>query len=445
MKKVDALRKKYPRFVYKKYSYEKSGNDLIISFIFETGDLRFAPQIKIKNAGPLPTIDNLVFNLGLIESLSYWKATGSPEIIIEAGNLNKEQIKWWQDLIKKGMGQFFYENKINFKNFVKITCPGKDKVIAPLSRNLKKRTLIPLGDGKDSLTTLNIIKEPTACFSLNPTATTGKILQNQNSIIVDRKIDPNLLELNRKGYLNGHTPFSAYLAFLTVLCGVVFDYKYIALSNERSANEGNTEYLGETINHQYSKTFSFEKKFRSYCRKYLSTDIEYFSFLRPLYEIQIAKIFSQFKQYHSLFLSCNEAKKTYSGTKKTSNHWCGNCSKCLFVYAILYPFLPKEEMIKIFGQDFFMNKKLLPVMRDLIEPQRVKPWECVGTREESLIAFYLSWKKSPDSILLKYWGENIRPQYSNLEKRAERILHSWNKQHNLPQQFSALLDKNSLI
>ncbi len=67
-------------------------------------------------------MNNLVFHLGLMEIPTYWKATCSPEIVVKAGPLNKEQIKWWKDLIIKGMGQFFYENKIDWRssNFLKI-------------------------------------------------------------------------------------------------------------------------------------------------------------------------------------------------------------------------------------------------------------------------------------------------------------------------------------
>jgi hypothetical protein len=68
---------------------------------------------EIKRVGER-ALKNLIFNLGMIEALSYWKATCSPKIEILAGNLNKEQIRWWKDLIFKGMGQFFFENKINF-------------------------------------------------------------------------------------------------------------------------------------------------------------------------------------------------------------------------------------------------------------------------------------------------------------------------------------------
>ena len=51
----------------------------------------------------------------MIEALSYWKVTCSPEIKIRVGKLDKNQVKWWKDLIINGMGQFFYENKIDWK------------------------------------------------------------------------------------------------------------------------------------------------------------------------------------------------------------------------------------------------------------------------------------------------------------------------------------------
>ena len=86
-------------------------------------------------------------------------------------------------------------------------------------------------------------------------------------VYVKRTIDKNLIELNKQGYLNGHTPFSSMLAFLSYLVAYLTGKKYIALSNESSANESNVE--GEKINHQYSKSFEFEQDFRNYADKYL--------------------------------------------------------------------------------------------------------------------------------------------------------------------------------
>lgn len=456
---LENLRKKYPEFIYEKYSYKISGNNLEIFFKFRINPgIVFSPKISIENI-ELKRIkklgekglNNLIFNLGMIEALSYWKATCSKEIIIGAGSLDKNQIKWWKDLIIDGMGQFFFENKIDSgkPNFITIKSNPSDKKSGE-KRNIKysNRILIPIGGGKDSIVTLETLKETRKnirCFSLNPTESAKRIMKMgcKNPIVVRRKIDENLLRLNRKGFLNGHTPFSAYLAFLSVLLAEIFDYKYIALSNERSSNEGNVKYLGKEINHQWSKSFEFEQRFRNYSKKYLSQGIEYFSFLRPLYEIQIADIFSKYTKYFPIFLSCNEAYKTDSGRRKPSKKWCGKCSKCLFAFVILYPFIKEKDLIGIFGKNLFKEKGLFPIMEELIGKKRFKPFECVGTVKESLAAFYMSWQRAKKAgdlpFLLNYFEKKILKRNHGLEKESKQILNSWNIKNNLPKELKKLL------
>jgi len=459
MQKVDILQKKYPEFVYKNYSWKIVNRDFNISFNFLIKpNIKFSPKIVIKNVSSKQikkvgdrVLNNLVFNLGLIELLSYWKATCSPKIIIEAGFLNKEQINWWKDLINNGMSQFFYENKINFtnKNFLNIINGKKELKSETYQRKFKNHILVPIGGGKDSIVTLEILKKAKkeiSCFSLNLSDLARQIIRVsgcKKMIIVERKLDKKLIELNQKDFLNGHTPFSAYLAFLSVILAVIFDKKYISFSNERSSNEGNVRYLGRVINHQYSKSFDFEQKFRKYSKKYLAKNAEYFSFLRPLYEIQIAKLFLRYPKYFDIFLSCNEAMKTYSGTKKPARKWCGKCPKCLFAFMIFYPFIKKEKLIKIFNKNLLDKKELLPLMLELIGERKFKPFECVGTKKESLSALYLDWEKEGKRkampLLLKYFETNILPKHRNLKKESENIMNSWNNQNNLAKQFKRLL------
>ncbi len=462
--KFKNLRKKYPKFVYENYSYRISDRNLEVIFEFKIGsEFIFNPKIVIENIDKkklklikIKALNNLVFNLGMIEALSYWKATCSPLIEIKCGFLNAEQVKWWKYLIERGMGQFFYENKIDFNpNSLRILSDTNKKSVKINKMGLKDRILAPIGGGKDSIVTFELLKrskKELSSFCLNPTRTATRVIRRigcRNCIIIRREIDKKLLELNRKGFLNGHTPFSAYLSFLSVLIAVIFNYKYVAISQESSSNEGNVRYLGKIINHQYSKTFDFEERFKSYCKKYLVKDFNYFSFLRPLNEIQIAKIFAGFTKFFSVFMSCNEAYKTASGTKKPTGKWCGNCSKCLFAWLILYPFIERNKMKKIFKQDLFENKNLLNILKELIGEKGIKPFECVGTHEESLIALYLSWKKttetrsplSPLSFLLEYFEKEILPKYGErpLERKSKAILESWNKYHNLPSDFERIL------
>ena len=407
--RAEILRKKYSKFLFNSFDFKLKKEGLEITFNFKTEpNIHFFPKIlikgitekEIKRVGK--ALRNLIFNLGMIEILSYWKATCSPKIEILAGTLSGEQIKWWKDLILRGMGQFFFENKINFlgRDFLEIKSVGEKFKRFDKALN-ENRILVPVGGGKDSIVTLEYlkkIKKELVLFCLNPNENQKKIIEIskiKNKVFVKREIDKKLLELNRKGFLNGHTPFTAYLSFLSVLIAVLKNCKFIAFSNEKSSNEGNVKYLGRIINHQYSKSEDFEKKFRFYSKKYLAKNIEYFSLLRNLYELEISALFSQFPQYFNSFLSCNVAFQTRSGTKKPTKKWCGKCPKCLFVFASLYPFIG-EKIIKIFGKNLFEDKKLLPLMLQLVGKQKFKPFECIGTKKESILAFKLSlekWKK----------------------------------------------------
>ncbi|MDO8436521.1 MAG: hypothetical protein Q7S82_04080 [bacterium] len=399
---LQGLQKKYPEFIYEKYSHKFSSNNLEIFFDFKIPpDIKFKPKIIIKNVNNNRLkkvgergLNNLIFHLGLIEIPSYWKATCSPKLTIKAGYLNREQINWWKDLIIKGMGQYFYENRIDFTkpDFLTIISAGT----APFFRfegELQEKYLVPMGGGRDSIVTFEELRKKNRkinCFLVNPSSAAKKVIETagvKNSIIVERKIDPVLLKLNKKGFLNGHTPFTALLSFLSVFCAILFDYKNIAFSNEKSADEGNVKYLGKIINHQWSKSSEFERKFKYYCKKYLSQNINYFSYLRSRTELEISKTFTKYPQYFSVFSSCNIGQKT-------GERWCGNCPKCLFIYATLYPFLEKKQFLKIFGKDLFENKKLVPVMKALIGQGKAKPFECVGTFKESRLAFNFGLQKA---------------------------------------------------
>ena len=149
------------------------------------------------------------------------------------------------------------------------------------------------------------------------------------------------------------------------------------------------------INHQYSKTSEFEKKFKTYCQKYLTQSIYYFSFLRRYTEFEIVKMFTKYPKYFSNFSSCNVAGRV--GEK-----WCKKCPKCLFIYATLYPFLEEKQLLKIFGENLFKKKGLLSLMKSLIGWGKAKPFECVGTYKESKLAFRLSFKKAQKSGKVPY-------------------------------------------
>jgi hypothetical protein len=143
--------------------------------------------------------------------------------------------------------------------------------------------------------------------------------------------------------------------------------------------------------------------------KYISGDFNYFSFLRPLSELQIAKIFSKFPSHFYSFKSCNVGSK--------SDVWCAKCPKCLFSRIILSPFISQEKLVDVFGKDIFDDAGLLQIFEELIGRSVAKPFECVGTIDEVNLALAMTIDKfeGPLPFLLGHYKK--LPQYKLYSKR----------------------------
>ena len=438
MDKFENLRNKYKDFIYEKYEIIEKNDSYEIIFYFNIPALTtFEPKLIIEktylknNNIDEKFFEYLVFNIGLVELISYVKCTCSPNIIIKCGYLDEYQINWFKKLYYNGLGEFLYRNNINIseQELFNITTTGE-------KQNFKIQyegtgNLIPVGGGKDSNVTLELLKdEDNTCFIINPKGANIECanISGFNTLIVKRILDKKIIELNNQGFLNGHTPFSAIVAFTSYLCAYLANKKYIILSNEDSANQSTV--LGTNINHQYSKTYEFENDFNNYTKKYFDIDIKYFSLLRPLTEFQIGMLFSKIEKYHKTFKSCN------IGSKGETWNWCNNCSKCLFVFIILSPFLYKEKLINIFNKDLYEDETLLETFKELLGYKETKPWECVGTYEEVRYAVSLLIEKLKDKplpYLLQYYKDNY-PLY--LEEKYEK---KYNEKNNLNEHFEAII------
>lgn len=444
----EVVSKKYHKFIYQDYKIEEDEQNIYLKYYFEIENLAsFRPVLTIVkknfkwNDLASNKIKNIAFSLGMVEAISYWKVTCSQYFYVKCGKLNKEQINWFKKLIYLGQGEFRYKNniKVSQEDFVKILTEGPTLEPEELKESLND-CIVPIGGGKDSNVTLELLKELNQkrfCFRINLEEVSKRCAEiaglPQDEIIeVKRRIDPNLLDLNEKGFLNGHTPFSAMVAFVTYFIAMALGKKYIVLSNEDSANESNIK--GENINHQYSKSMEFENDFRYYVKTFICPNgPEYFSFLRPISEIQIAKLFSELEAYHPIFKSCNV------GSKSKPWKWCCNCPKCLFPFIILSPFLEKEKLVEIFGENLFEKESLLQTFIELCGYSQNKPFECVGTYEEVRFAVSKTIQNIEGNLpfLLQYYKDNF-----NIVDKD--LLKYYNENNNLPKEFDEILRKKIL-
>lgn len=440
--RFEALRAQYERFTFVSQEVKLEEGTLSMVFHFDLdGHYAFHPTLTIPprpfyhwEAVPQEQLEALAFHIGMVESISYWKLACPKVVDVRPFALMKCQMRWWRDLFYNGLGEFRYLNGItcdpkDFLRFESSTDREFHAVDLPSLASQGEtvdRTLIPIGGGKDSVVTLELLRSamPVIPLILNPRGATVNCVEAAGCsldevAVIHRTLDPVMLQLNQEGFLNGHTPFSALLAFITLFIGVGTGSRYIALSNESSANEATVP--GTDINHQYSKSIAFERDFREYVAMHLNKEIQYFSFLRPLNELQIASLFSRFEAYHPVFRSCNAGSKTDS--------WCGNCPKCLFTWLILSPFLTRERLTAIFGKDLMADQGLRPIFEELNGTAPVKPFECVGTVEE-VRACVDAMKDTAGTLVAG------APQG---EATVQEILGRFNKEHFLPPQFEELL------
>lgn len=435
---VETLRQKHPRFIYESFrvNTDPTTIDLSFNYLIEPG-LKFTSKVKIPIVESNLSLDiqNLAFHLGLIEMINYWKATCSPKLIIKAGSLTSEQIKWWRNLIIKGLGEFFFINQIDFKQSDFLSIETEGEVYKKINSDNLSGDLIMVGGGKESAVTLELLKNSTfkkKVFMMNPIQASLDIVREANYeyLVAQRQIDHSLFELNKQGYLNGHVPFSAFLAFLGGFGAIINGFKNVIVCNEKSAGEGNVSYLGEEINHQYSKSLEFENFFREYFLKYIN-GINYFSILRPFNSIDVSKLFAKFKNYHRIFRSCNIGSK--------SNKWCGNCPKCASVYLSLFPFISYSEMLEIFGEDYFQKENLQEYFRALVGLAEYKPFECVGTIEESQVLLKLSVEKyiREKGEVPKFLSELLNQIDDNIRFRVSAI--DFNSNHFIPEDHIATI------
>lgn len=401
------LRKRHGSITYRSYTLETIREGLRIEFTFEleNGPI-FTPHMILPCEKPIidRAVEALAFRIGLVELLSYWKVSCPERILIAAGYLPHSETGFWYDLLRKGLGEFFFINNISPHISVKLECLATpDERHSPCSPTMPEGNPVPdsymilVGGGKDSIVSLELLRSlgqdgTSSCraFSINPIhASLQAIAQAgyRSPLLGSRTIDPKLLRLNTNGYLNGHTPYSALLAFSSVLTAYLNSIQTVIASNESSASEGNVLFHDVEINHQYSKSIEFERAFRHVITT-LQIPTTYCSLLRPLNELQICRVFSGHREHLQIFRSCNrsqtiaakEAAQITHGITTTT--WCGRCPKCIFTFLCLSCFLDTEDLTSIFGILPSDHEEFVGMVRELSGMESHKPFECVGTYNE---------------------------------------------------------------
>jgi len=446
------LRSQHPTLRYLGHSIERRGTEVKVTFHLRLDpSIDFNPTLTFNAPGVSDErLDPFLFNLGMVETISYWKASCPPKVLIENRSLSEEQTSWWHDLFIHGLGEFFFQNDIDPSD-PKLLTIESNKSAQPSQKPHTQREprageLILAAGGKDSSLSLELLKTfaPSVrreALILNPTRSSTesvRIAGYAPPITVTRTIDKNLLSLNANGYLNGHTPFSAYLAFLGAMIADIRGLGSVIVSNEQSANEGNATFHGLTVNHPYSKGLRFERRFREYAARELPGCASYYSLIRPLFDLQVSALFARMGEAHLLsFRSCNVGQR--------EDRWCGECPKCAFVGLTLAPFISVQKHHDIFGTNLFSRSEIIHCVEELTGVRDHKPFECVGTVSESRDALVLTLDRfstekleCPKGLSEVALALSARGHLPSLDQ-ARATLRAWSDDHELPTPYATAL------
>ena len=421
-----------------------------LAYAFDDGE-ELVERIRFPNAPTVPATRAAAFDaalklLHLIAGVSYYKAGVPLKIEVADGPLDDTTADLLDALYLHGLAEFAYRNGLDLRG--RIAFPRVGNAPSPLRRpkevplwveegrgegtlspqlGLPKRTLVPIGGGKDSLVAVEAIKaiggEATAVWVGN-SALIAACAERTGlpTLNIQRELAPGLFELNRLGAWNGHIPVTAVNSAILAMAAILYGYDSIAFANERSASVATLEYEGQQVNHQWSKGYAFEQLLGNWLHTHVASDLDYCSLLRPYSELAITRAFARLTPYFDVFSSCNRNFKLLG--PKPADRWCGQCPKCHFVFLALAPFLPKPRLLSIFGRNLLDDAEQAGGFDALLEFQDHKPFECVGEGRESRAAMATlaqrpEWK---EDVLVKRFCNEIQPQLDAAELELAPLL-----------------------
>ena len=362
--------------------------------------------------------------LHLIAGVSYYKAAVPPEIRIDSYAIDADTAALLDTIYLNGLGEFAYRNALDLHGRIRFPRGDAARAAAP-ALGLDHHALVAIGGGKDSLVTIEALRAAGVAQTVSWIGGSQLIRACAErtglpTLNIGRALAPELFDYNRQGAWNGHIPVTAVNSAILVFAAIVLGVDQVVFSNERSASYGSLilapdgTVTGE-VNHQWSKGWAFEQAFGEHVERHVARDLHYYSLLRPLSELAVARQFAKTDRYDAWFSSCN--RNFHILGERPVNRWCGVCPKCHFVFLALAPFMPKPRLTAIFGRNLLDDASQVPGYDALLEYREHKPFECVGEGRESraAMATLASRPEWREDAIVERFAQEIRPQLDDGE------------------------------
>jgi UDP-N-acetyl-alpha-D-muramoyl-L-alanyl-L-glutamate epimerase len=368
----------------------------------------------------------------LIAGVSYYKAAVPRQIRIDSYDIDADTAALITAIYENGLGEFAWRNGLHLRGSIRFPHTAGESLLPAAGEaarrtyegapalGLRSHALVAIGGGKDSLVSIEALRaagvdQTVAWIGGSQLIRACAERTGLPTLAIGRQLAPQLFEYNRQGAWNGHIPVTAVNSAILALAALLQGVDQVVFSNERSASYGSRIVaedgsLAAEVNHQWSKGWEFEQAFGEHLRRHVAADLDYYSLLRPLSELAVARQFAKTGRYDAHFSSCN--RNFHILGERPVSRWCGVCPKCHFVFLALAPFMSKPRLVGILGRNLLDDPAQADGFDALLEYRNHKPFECVGEGRESraamaALALRPEWR---EDALVQRFAREIRPR-----------------------------------
>ena len=215
--KFDALRKDFSTFSFESQMVKRENGALSLAFDFNLDDrYHFRPTLEIParsffdwDSIPEEQLQALAFQIGMTELVSYWKIACPKKVVVKPYVLTESQKAFWKKLYYNGLGEFLYLNSIavseaELMDIETLPIDSMPSHILPgndMGGWFEEKTLVPIGGGKDSVVTLECLRNVMSVTPLivNPRGATLNCVKtagykDDGFIVINRTLDPTMLK-----------------------------------------------------------------------------------------------------------------------------------------------------------------------------------------------------------------------------------------------------------
>ncbi len=412
---------------------------------------------ELRSRYPHPLIDTITAHIALFEGMKLCSLFPETyDISSVAEYLFPETLALFLQIYAGVFAQHWYENQVTNYRGPELIYPGKTlgesmaqwgAIALDQPHPTQDSTPLPTiltgcGGGKDSVLAMKLLEAANIPFAtmqyshsvygkadaqhqlIEDVLTCTNPVRSHRISIYDDFLDDPLFPLyfpNNSGITAPETPVSV---FESLLLALQWNYAYLNLAHEKSANKGNLfwDAIGQEVNHQWGKSFEAETLLNQFIQNYFISNFTYFSLLQPLYDLRIFASLARYPEVVPKIHSCNIQKP-----------WCKKCPKCAYVWLGLMAAFPTDLVDAVFQRNLFDDPDLALIFRQMIGLEAHTPFECIGEVDESRLNMRRCLEKGATGNALEVFAAEVLGDAGiDWEAIAQKYNHVYTENSGIP-------------